>query len=55
MILSIELLASLLAAEFILRLVLEIRERRATQVRGGIFAMRTCGTVYSETSRRFRC
>ena len=39
MILSIELLVALLAAEFILRLVLEIRERRATQVRGGIFAL----------------
>lgn len=37
MILSVELLVALFAVEFVLRLVLEIRERRLTQVRGGVF------------------
>ena len=33
------ILAALLALEFVLRLVLEIRERRATQMHGGVFAL----------------
>lgn len=33
------ILATLLTAEFLGRLILEIRERRATQLRGGIFAV----------------
>ena len=33
------ILALLLAVEFVARLVLEIRERRLTQLRGGIFAL----------------
>ena len=33
------ILALLLAIEFVARLVLEIRERRLTQMRGGIFAV----------------
>ena len=37
--LSVTLLAVFLVLEFIARLVLEIRERRATQQRGGVFAI----------------
>ena len=33
------ILALLLAIEFVARLVLEIRERRLTQMRGGIFTL----------------
>lgn len=33
------ILAALLALEFVLRLVLEIRERRVTQMHGGVFAL----------------
>ena len=39
MILSVELLVALFVAEFVLRLALEIRERRATMLRGGIFSV----------------
>ena len=39
MILSVELLVALFAVEFALRLALEIRERRATMMRGGIFSV----------------
>ena len=39
MILSVELLVALFVVEFALRLALEIRERRATMLRGGIFSV----------------
>ena len=39
MILSVELLVALFVVEFALRLALEIRERRATMMRGGIFSV----------------
>ena len=36
---ALGILVALLILEFVLRLVLEIRERRATQMRGGVFAL----------------